>query len=520
MSFNTEDIVQEIHAEFESMLTYVKGSKTATADQVERGIFRRLLDLGFKLMLLFFTIRAEEYPRAPIETEAGETLPYFDDKKRSYFSIFGKLPFWRPYFYKQGVGGKNPLDEELSLDSDCYSDLLREIAEYLGVDVTYDKVREMFARLLGQKLSTNAIQNMVSKDAADIEAYYEQKPAPEPKDEGEILVIQADGKGVPMVRETPATAKVRLGKGEKRTKKKEAIVTGVYTIESHKRTPEEVVASFFHKDETSERKEIASERIKPQNKQLWATLEGKDTALERLAEQVERREGSHIEHRVALTDGCEALQTRVLSYCPDFTLILDFIHGNEHLWDVANHLFDEQDPLRIPWVEEQTLKILSGETEQVIADFRSLAQTPKRTKAQRKELEKAANYFERNLPYMAYDYYLAQGWPIASGVIEGACRHLVKDRFELSGMRWTQAGAENLLHLRAVAENGDWDDYHEFRKQQRHARLYNLPFPVQARLEDQALDLPAQPSDKIIRFDVTAKRVPSHRGLDQQRQAA
>lgn len=520
MSFSTEDIVQEIRTEFESMLIYVKGSKTATADQVERGIFKRLLGLGFKLMLLFFTMRAEEYLHTPIETEAGEPLPYFDDKKRDYFSIFGKLPFWRPYFWEKGIAGQSPLDGELSLGSDCYSDLLREIAEYLGVDVTYDKVTKMFARILGQKLSTNAVQKMVAQDAADAEAYYEQKPAPKPEDEGAILVIQADGKGVPMVRETPAAAKVRLGKGEKRTKKKEAIVTGVYTIDPHKRTPEEVVASFFHKDETSDRKETASERVKPQNKQLWATLEGKDTALERLAEQVEKREGSHIKHRIALTDGCKALQKRVLSYCPDSTLILDFIHGNEYLWDAANCLFDEKDPQRVSWVEEQTLQILSGKTEQVIADFRSLAQAPKRTKAQRKELGKAANYFERNLSYMAYDYYLAQGWPIASGVIEGACRHLVKDRFELSGMRWTQAGAENLLRLRAVAENGDWDDYHQFRKQQRHGRLYTFPFPVQARLEDQALDLPAQPSGKIIRFDATAKRVPNHQGLDQQRQAA
>jgi len=89
---------------------------------------------------------------------------------------------------------------------------------------------------------------------------------------------------------------------------------------------------------------------------------------------------------------------------------------------------------------------------------------------------------------MDYSTYLAQGWPIASGVIEGACRHFVKDRFELSGMRWTQAGAENLLHLRAVAENEDWDDYHHFRKRQRHARLYALPFPELGSLDDQALD--------------------------------
>ena len=247
------------------------------------------------------------------------------------------------------------------------------------------------------------------------------------------------------------------------------------------------------------RKERLSKRSKPQNKQVWATLQGKDVALERLARQVNKREGPHIKHRIALTDGAKALQVRVLTYCSGFTLILDFIHADEYLWDVANRLFDEKDPLRLAWVEARTLKILSGETQQVITEFRTLA--PQATPAQRQELEKAANYFERNLPYMAYDHYLAQGWPIASGVIEGACRHLVKDRFELSGMRWTQSGAENLLRLRAVSENADWDDYHQFRKQRRHLRLYASPFPAQLGLEDQALDVLPQTSENVIPFD-------------------
>jgi hypothetical protein len=357
----------------------------------------------------------------------------------------------------------------------------------------------------------------LAEDAADVEAYYEQKPAPKPADEGDILVIQADGKGVPMVRETPGQAKVRLGKGEKRTKKKEAIVTGIYTIEPNPRTPEEVVASFFHRDETPAPKESLSKRSKPQNKQLWATLQGKDVALERLARQVNKREGPHVKHRIALTDGAEALQVRVLSYCSDFILILDFIHADEYLWDAANRLFDEKDPQRTAWVEARTLKMLSGETEQVITEFRTLA--PKATPAQRQELEKAANYFERNLPYMAYDHYLAQGWPIASGVIEGACRHLVKDRCELSGMRWTQTGAENLLRLRAVSENGDWDDYHQFRKQRRHLRLYASPFPAQHGLEDQALDVLPQTSDKIVHFDSATKQRLKRPNLNQQQAA-
>jgi len=176
-----------------------------------------------------------------------------------------------------------------------------------------------------------------------------------------------------------------------------------------------------------------------------------------------------------LCDGCEALQSRVSAQFPDFSLVLDFIHASEYLWDVANCLLGETHPDRLDWMARHTLLMLSGQTQQVIADFRLIAQQKKTKAALRKQLLKTANYFEHNLPFMDYTTYLANGWPIASGVIEGACRHFVKDRCELSGMRWNQSGAENLLCLRAVAENNDWDAYHTYRKLQRHSRLYDSP---------------------------------------------
>jgi hypothetical protein len=217
-------------------------------------------------------------------------------------------------------------------------------------------------------------------------------------------------------------------------------------------------------------------------------LDGKDAALDRLMKQVTPRQGSHIQHRVALCDGCEALQSRIEARFPQFTLILDFIHPHEDLWEVANSLLGETSEQRSEWVAAKTLQMLSGEIEEIITEFRHLAQHANCSTSQREKLTKTANYFERNLPYMDYPTCLARGWPIASGVIEGACRHFVKDRFELSGMRWTQHGAENLLHLRAVAENDDWDAYHDFRKRQRHTRLYDVPFPNQDAPEALALD--------------------------------
>ena len=416
---------------------------------------------------------------------------------------------WRPYFYKQGVGSASPLDEVLSLGEDCYSDVVREIAEYLGTASAYEKVVDLFHYLLGQSLSKNAVQLMVAEDATDMEAYYEQKDAPLVSEEGRILVVQADGKGVPLVKETEAVHKVRLGKGEKRSQKKEAVVTSVYTIGTNPRSPKAVVASLFRREKPEAGTDEPSEWAKPQHKEVWATLEGKDVALARLACRVEKRQGAHITDRVALTDGAEALQKRVLQHFPDFTLILDFIHANEYLWDAANRLYAEQDPRRQVWVEKRTLDLLSGRSAQVIADLRSLAQAPGTTQAQQEQLHVTANYFERNLEYMHYDEYLLKGWPIASGVIEGACRHLVKDRFELTGMRWTQEGAESLLHLRAVAENDDWEDYHAYRREQRHLRLYASPHARQQPLEHVALGSTSPPAGNAISFQA-AKRQQDH----------
>ena len=494
MTSNSQEIIQDVRAQFEHMLDFVTGEQahTAKADHIERGLFKLLLSLGLKLLRLFFVMRSQASSRQPHQTEMGQVLPYHRDTACDYFSIFGKLSFERPYFYKQGVGQQTPLDAELSLGADCYSDLVREVSEYLGVYNVYGKVTDILERLLGLKLSSRALQQNIAEDVAEVQAYYAQKSPPAPPSEAEILVIQADGKGVPLVLEEAVENKRRLGKGEKRGHKKEAVVTGVYTISPSVRTPEQVVASFF--DQTYP----AIQPPKPHNKNIWATLDGKDTALSRLARQVTLRQGNHIQHQVALCDGCEALQSRIAKHFPDFTQVLDFIHANEYLWDVANSLLGETNEQRTDWMKTHTLHMLSGQTDQLIHEFRHLAQQPKTRAAQRIQLYKTANYFERNLPYMDYPTYLSKGWPIASGVIEGACRHFVKDRCELSGMRWLQTGAENLLRLRAVAENDDWDDYHAYRRQQRHRRLYGTPLADPKTIEIQAINLPISVHEPCI----------------------
>jgi hypothetical protein len=327
---------------------------------------------------------------------------------------------------------------------------------------------------LGIELSTQGVHKFVETDAAEVEAFYEQKPSPPVAEEGTILVIQSDGKGVPIIKASATKDKIRLNRGEARSRKKAVTVTTVYTIDPAPRSVADVMATLLRQGEAAS----DLNRSTPKHKQLWGTLAGKPTALARLKRQVDKREGDHIRHRLMLCDGDKALQAHLAQHFSDFVLILDFIHAYEYLWQIAAALFGQDDPRRPAWVVEQTPRLLQGEALALATTFRHMAQEKGRQALQKKVLHKVANYFHNNAPYMDYSTYLAQGWPIASGVIEGACRHFVKDRMELSGMRWSIQGAENLLHLRAVAENGDWSAYHRFRQQQRQQRLYQRDWPA------------------------------------------
>jgi len=475
--------VHDLRAQFETVLEGVLSAEaqTVTADTMERRLLSQLLALGRSLFALFLATRAATTAADVHRDPAGVERPYHGERTRAYLSIFGRLAVARPYFYRKGVGGVAPVDALLSLPPTVCSDLVRETAEELGVEGAYHKGLGVLRRLLKLKLSTRTLQAQVGEDAPAVETFYAQQAPPPPLEDAPILVVQADGKGVPILRPTITVPPVRLGKGQKHGGKKEATLTALYTSAPPVRTPEAVAESLFAAAKTAGTAEADhAERTGPRGKRLWATLAGKDAALAEVARQVAARDGTHITHRVALTDGSQALQERVQRQFPTFTLVLDLIHVTEYLWKAATALRGETDPQRTTWVKARTLRLLHSQNAGVVADLRHLAQTTGCPRRARNVLIKVAAYLERNAPYMDYAIYLAHGWPIATGVIEGACRHLVKDRCELSGMRWTSAGAEALLHLRCVHENGDWDAYHAFRRRQRHQQLYAVPYPDDA----------------------------------------
>jgi len=211
---------------------------------------------------------------------------------------------------------------------------------------------------------------------------------------------------------------------------------------------------------------------------VWASLlKGKTAVIEEVAEEMDRRDPSRSTTRLALTDGERALQIRVDQKLT-VTLILDLMHALEKLWKAA-YVFHAEGSLPADlWVLDRTLRILFGEVGQVVKGIRQSITKRGLSGPKRKTLNAVANYLYRNRSRMRYNEYLANGWPIASGPVEGACKNLIKDRMERSGMRWTEQMAEAIVQLRAIYVSGDFDRYWQFHIDQDQRRLYPVAVPV------------------------------------------
>ena len=366
-----------------------------------------------------------------------------------------------------------PLDDQLSLPERSYSDWVQERVSELSMTMTYDESVGVLAKWLGWELPKRSSQQINRDHAAYMNAYYDAQSVPEVPATDTILVISADGKGIRMTRKDSPPPEARRARGEKKTAKKEATVTALYMIEPYTRTAEDIIRALVP-DGVSEK--LPSSRPTPTNKQVFGTLGGQTVAFEQLVKQVEKHQSPQIEHFVALTDGNRGLKNRVQQDLPDFTLIVDLIHVTEYLWDAANALLGDTHPMRELWMQDALRCLLEDDLDQLLNHL--TYHLTRLSKSKQTTLNPVIRYLTNNRDYMHYQTYLAQGYPIGTGVIEGACRHLVKDRFERAGMRWSLEGAQVTLNLRAVYLNGDWENFQRFRRQQAHQKRYGSLHPT------------------------------------------
>jgi len=464
-------------------------------DEVERSMFAELLAVGKDLLNAFIAAAGngdlgeflevretplvasdEDPPESAVQTRRLRRLS--GPCTRRYVSIFGEHTITR-FVYGTREGQKievMPLDASLGLPAGEFSYLLEDWQQRFCVKESFGEATGDLAELLGIAPSVRAAEVMNRQMAEFAPSFRRDQAPPPPNEEGEVVVFTADGKGVPMRR--PPAEKAPHGhrrtKGQKANKKQMSYVGAVYTIDRFVRTPDDVLDEL-------QRKKRAEKRPSPQHKHVAAEMteiiegeecNGRAALFGELSEEAQTRSLAGKKQMVAVMDGERALWDMLEFFLPCAIGILDIFHVMERLWLAAHVFHAEGSAAAEKFVTERLRMLLEGRVGGVIGGLRQMLTKHSLPASKRKTLQSVIGYFNNNRKHMKYDEYLAAGFPIGSGVAEGACRHLVKDRMEQAGMRWTVAGAQSLLHLRAIYLNGNWSAFVNYRIQQEQEDLY------------------------------------------------
>ncbi len=473
--------VQAIAESMDKMAQQIKDSVHCAVqagesfDKTERLVRDMLARIGFQAMQLFIRLQGDGDLGPEIQGANGKVLKRSETPACTTIrSVFGSHRF-EQFTYARGSKKAiqlRPISARMSLPERQWSFLLQEFSQILCIDQAYEQSMKNLEAIFGGSFAIETAEQINGQLGRAAGLFAEDLPKPDPATEGKILVASADCKGVPLVKEDAPkvlpfeTAKKRPGN------RRMATVASVYSVDRNIRSAEEVTAALFRDD----RDPVATkpDRPKPQNKNTTAHFpiledNGDDTqvpisgiivAIAWTISQIDlrRRIGQVL---IVIMDGQQSLWDAIkmgVSFGARTVPVLDILHALSYIWQAAA-LFEKKDDARKAFTRKRLLCILQGDVRGVIRGLRRLGTTRGLSAKSLTELKRICGYLENNADRMRYDEYLRRGYPIASGVIEGACRHLVKDRMERSGMRWTLEGARSMLNLRAVFQSDHWSAF-------------------------------------------------------------
>jgi hypothetical protein len=487
-------------------------------DEVERGLFPQAMTMCLEMLRSFVEAHGDGDQGETVEREGVTLRRLRDPHDKRYLSIFGELIIGRwVYGTREGRAIEwSPLDAGLGLPAGENSYVLEDWSQRLCIQEAFGESVESLRAWLGTTVSVRTAEHM-NREMSQYMEGFRGEAIPPPEEEEELLVVTADGKGVPMRRTLAARlraeSEARVGErggdgegrgtargsvsapeeqtrcspsvgglarqrgddGERPGKKQMSYVGASYSLARFPRTAEDVI------DEVRRRRR-AKERPAPQHKHVWAEMtrfvEGEPlpaapTLFLEMAVECYLRDPTHEKPLICVMDGERQLWNLAEEWFPRAIGILDMFHAMERLWDVAHCLHAQESPEAGAFVTHHLRMLLQGKVSYVLRNFRQIAKDPGVKGAKKKTVQSAITYYKNNQEHMRYDEYLAGGYPIASGVAEGACKHLVKDRMERAGMRWELEGAQAMLSLRAVYLNGLWDQFIAYRVATEQARLYS-----------------------------------------------
>jgi len=468
-------------ATFGRLVDQLTGDALGGADHAaaERFVHREGTEVMRQLFEAWLNARAESEAVRDVVGSDQVTRTHHRSAARPIESVFGTVTVVRDRVGARGASALTPVDAVLNLSANRFSFGVLERVAREAIRGSYASTVEAVGATTGAVVAKRQAEELVSAAAVDFDAFYKETAFDPVDADGDprLMVITADGKGIVMRAEglRPATrAKAaksrhklasRLSKGEKRNRKRMAMVAAVYDLDVCPRSAAEVFGDLTG----SARKP----RPKPKQKRVWASVEKEagDVIGEAFAE-ADQRDPDHRRRWVVLVDGSAAQIAAIRSAARKakvkVTLVLDFIHVTEYVWAAAWDLFKEGDAAAEDWVRRYLLQILEGRASTVAAAIRRSATCRKLEK--RTNIDKAAQYLLGHVDMLRYDEFLRDGLPIATGVIEGACRYLVKDRMDITGARWGLPGAEAVLRLRSLHASGDLDQYWEFHREREFAR--------------------------------------------------
>lgn len=486
-----DDVFASALAHFSSSCDWLRGEAMDLAHgDVESYVLLSSREVARRMLQAHLDLRAHKERNAPRPTRvADHAVPR--TQACNLDTVVGRVRVQRWAWQCKGAPTVRPLDEALNLPREVYSAGVRRFVCEQLADRSVGRCTEAL-HAMGIEVPRRQAEQLAVRMAQDYDAFYKTRehPANDTADDATLLVLSVDAKGVRMVpralreatRKAAAHEATQVLKGDPMADRQErphdrrmAVVTAIWDQGRCVRTAEQVAEQL---KPPSQRALPKCTLPRPQHKRVAATLaQDQVAAVREMFAEAQRRDPEHRRTWVVLLDGAET-QSEVVQREADrlgvrVVIVLDLLHVLHYLWQAAIAIHGGTNAAAQEWVRTYVYKLLTRPVVDVAAGIRQSATLRKVRGAKRAAVEKCVAYLRARGPQVDYAAALREGLPIASGVIEGACRSLVQDRMGITGARWTVEGAEAVLRIRALQASGDWDAYCRFHFTKEHARNYS-----------------------------------------------
>jgi len=477
-----EEIKEGIRFQCEEIINFCE---EAQKDQSFYCFEKALKKLVSQLSCLFFQLFLMTcHQRLSYDQWLASGLYYVKKRPiaRKIKTIYGEVKYWRTYLIRKGKkgGGFYPLDAVLGLTRDGFSPLVMSLATKLATRVSFGSAVLLFRCFYGWAPSSESIEHLVLGIGWEASAYMEVVDSP--YGDGEILVIECDGKATPSATEKELAKRrgKRKGKGcscgcqrhrgkaKRKSRKRKRRKKG-----DKSKNGRSITIAVMYTLKIGDDGRLHG----PINKKVWGSYAPRQAMFEWIRRQATKRgfpPGTNMRIHIAV-DGEKCLRDGLSKLFPEATFALDIRHLEEKLWEIGRTFYAEGSEELEEWVEEKRSLLYAGRAAELVSQLKDLKKTlskrAKRDIGKWQALTKLIGYMELRLDMMAYNELINEDLPIATGIVEGAARYVVGERMDCSGMRWIPGRAQALLHLRCIELNGEWDKFFEWGYKRWHQKL-------------------------------------------------